>query len=581
MGGEITWTCQGNAYVFHVKFYRDCTGIPGMTSVSLENNAGVAPILCSLVSQTDISPTGSVGSGNLACPICAAANTNAVEEFVYQSTPITIPGTPPVTGWAFWFGSCCRSGLLTNVSGAGNIGFALRTKMYPFNGFIPGQCTDASPYFAEKPSVIICTGYPFTYNHLAVDAEMDSLVYSWDTLITDASYPWQVIPFAPGYSVTSQMPSTLQNPSNIPASLNPQNGQLSFRSFTPGYFATAIRVSSYKCGQLASEITREINIVLINGCVIPVTGNPPNNPPVAPAPFLDSLGVPTYETFVYAGDSLSFSFVATDADPHPLVNNQTVTINASGQQFGAGFTDTTSGCLIPPCATLTPPPPLSSSIGISTQFNWNTTPAHLGLGLGCVYFGNKYFFVLKAKDDYCPANAITNQTITVTVLPTTPVPPVINNGGTLICMLTGNYSYQWFLDRFAIAGATSQSVIPTAVGFYQVLAINNATGDGNYSTGINITTVGVDEMNENVSNFSLTPNPSYNGKFNLSFYFKEKENIKLTVKDILGTQLKEITFDNFSGKYSEELNLSGFTKGIYFIEIKTAWFSTIKKVIIL
>ncbi|MFI5218353.1 MAG: PKD domain-containing protein [Bacteroidia bacterium] len=418
MGGEITWICSGNSYIFKVKFYRDCTGIPGMPSVSLDNNAGVPSIFCSLVSQSDISPIGSAGSGNIPCPTCAAGNTNAVEEFVYQSAPIALPGIPPASGWAFSFGTCCRSGLLTNIPGAGGIGFSLRAKMYPYAGFVAGQCKDVSPFFAEKPSTIICTGYPFTYNHNAIDQELDSLVYTWDSPITDAAYPWAIVPFGPGYSVNSQMPSTIQNLSNVPAAINPITGEITYTSFTPGYFATVTKVSAYKCGILAAEIWREINVVLINGCVIPVAGNPANNPPIPTPPFPDPItGFPnqSYNTIAYAGDTIRFSLPATDPDPHPVLGVQSVTFNASGGEFGAGFINPNAGCFIPPCATLNPAPPVTSIFGNMVQFVWPVKCQHMGVDTNCTRISNVYNFVLRINDNYCPANGIRVATISVTV----------------------------------------------------------------------------------------------------------------------------------------------------------------------
>ena len=47
MGGEITWTCQGNGqFVFHMKLYRDCNGATGPPSAALDvfnNPSNVAP----------------------------------------------------------------------------------------------------------------------------------------------------------------------------------------------------------------------------------------------------------------------------------------------------------------------------------------------------------------------------------------------------------------------------------------------------------------------------------------------------------------------------------------------------------
>ncbi|MEO5572796.1 MAG: T9SS type A sorting domain-containing protein [Bacteroidia bacterium] len=406
-GGEITWTCQGTSYVFHVKYYRDCNGIPGPSLVSLTTTVpGVPAILCNLINQIDISPTGTSGSGNAPCPTCAGAagNPGAVEELNYQSAIITLPGTPPAGGWAFWYGDCCRSSALSNISAGGSWGYALRAKMYPFTGFVAGQCTDASPFLAEKPSVLLCTDYPVNYNNNAVDPELDSLIYSWDSPIEDVPYPWTpAIPFCCGYSVNSQFPGT--------PTLNIHSGEITYTPLMGGYFTTVVKVSAYKCNVLASEIWRDVNITLINGCTIPVAGNPLNNPPLITPPFTGPGGPNTvYERTVCAGDSVEFTLPASDFDIFPPANLQTLTLNASGTQFGTGFTSATGGCPLPPCATLTPAPPVNSPGGLQVNFKWVTSVVHL-------ICDPTYYFYFNTKDNYCSAPAINDRAVAITVLP--------------------------------------------------------------------------------------------------------------------------------------------------------------------
>ena len=85
MGGEITWRCNGNGqFVFQVKLYRDCNGIPGPQAINLVTNAPGGNINCILVSQNDISPQGT------GCPTCPnpMGIYYAVEEFIYESAPL-------------------------------------------------------------------------------------------------------------------------------------------------------------------------------------------------------------------------------------------------------------------------------------------------------------------------------------------------------------------------------------------------------------------------------------------------------------------------------------------------------------
>lgn len=429
MGGEITWKCQGNSYIFELKFYRDCNGINGPSSVTLETNQPTfsgAGIQMNLVLQSDISPTGSATSGNSLCKTCAQATGNtpgAVEEFVYRSAPVVLAGIPPATGWAFWYDDCCRSTLLTNVSnGLGNIGYTTRAKMYPWSASVAGQCKDASPYFAEKPSTITCAGYPFTYNHNAVDPELDSLVYSFDNALDYGGYPQATVPYVGGYSGTNPMPST---GANVPATINAANGEIKYTCSQAGYFVMVVKVAAYKCNTVVAEVWREINIVLVAGCGVNGSPGVVNNPPVITKPFPDPVtGVPnmSFKTSVYANDTVAFVLPAVDLDLDPAIGAQYITFNASGIEFGTAFTNANAGCIIPPCATLAPAPaippaaPIQYIFGTQTAFNWKTTCNHLkGLDTLCTRISNKYTFVIRVNDNFCPANGISVATVEVEI----------------------------------------------------------------------------------------------------------------------------------------------------------------------
>ena len=119
-------------------------------------------------SNTDISPAcDPTNSGNPQMD-CINPQQGSVEEWIYQSQPVNLPGIPPATGWHFWWGSCCRNAAIVNIINPDSYGFTLRAIMYPYT--IPpsatpentSPCFDSSPQFNEQPKTIICTGYPFS-----------------------------------------------------------------------------------------------------------------------------------------------------------------------------------------------------------------------------------------------------------------------------------------------------------------------------------------------------------------------------------------------------------------------------------
>lgn len=420
MGGEITWDCIGGGqYVFTMKLYRDCNGIATSPVVSLSvfNHPTVSSIPLSLISQNDISPTCNGAGPAISCfdaesqpgwPNSGTPVLGAVQESIFQSAPTTLLGVPGSLGWTFAYADCCRNNSISNVSTASAYGFTLRAVMYAYNGQNADPCFDSSPRFLESPSTVICVGYPFTYNHNATDPDLDSLSYSWAQPLTN--YVSGVynpplnptpVPFSAGYSFSSPLPGVLQNASNIPATINAATGEISFTSFTQGNFVTVVKVEAWKCGQLVAEIYREIQIVLLP-CAV-------NSPP--------TVTVTAYQATVLAGTNVNFTISGNDLDLlSDGITPQTVTISATGTQFGAGFTSTTTGCLNPPCATLTPASPVSGSVNAFTVFDWQTSCNHISNNIGCNTASNTYTFVFKTKDDFCPAPAEKITTVSITVL---------------------------------------------------------------------------------------------------------------------------------------------------------------------
>ncbi len=420
MGGEITWDCVGGGqYVFTMKLYRDCNGISTVPGISLTvvNHPTVSSIPLSLISQNDISPSCNAVGPAISCfgaesqpgwPGSASPILGAVQESVFQSAPVSLPGVPPSIGWSFIYADCCRNGSISNISSASAYGFTLRAVMHAYSGQNANPCFDSSPRFLESPSTVICVGYPFTYNHNASDPDLDSLSYSWAQPLTNytsgtynpPSNPF-AIPFSTGYTYNSPLPGTVQHPSNVPATINAATGEISFTSFTQGNFVTVVKVESWKCGQLVAEIYREIQIVLLP-CA---TNNPPT---VVTSAFQDTVLAGTAVNFTLSGND--FDLLADGITP------QTVTILATGTQFGAGYTSTTTGCLNPPCATLTPAVPVTGSPNAVTTFNWQTGCSHISNNSACNTKSNTYTFVFKTKDDFCPAPAEKITTISITVL---------------------------------------------------------------------------------------------------------------------------------------------------------------------
>ncbi len=483
-GGEISWECQGNGqYIFRLNFYRDCAGIAAPNSVSLTTTVpGVTFISLQKIAQFSITNNGYLSDGVQTCAQCASAVPGSLglhEKVIYESLPVTLPGLPAdVVGWQFYWGECCRSNFTNNISNPGSVGFRYRAVMYRTAGHQPGQCFDSSPVFAEIPQYNFCTGYAQSFSCMAIDPEGDSLTYAWAQPYDDngANAQW-----SPGYSLNSQLPSATQNPLNEPAVLNSFSGQVDLKSFTGGLFAVCTKATSYRDGYKSAEIFRELSIVLNNSCA-PILGGAQNLPPVINAPFIDPVtGLNTsWNTTVFAGDTVSFDINYSDIQFFNNGLSQNISITAHSDQFGSGFTNPSSGCLDPPCATVFPALPSNVPVSGQFSFNWVTDPVHSSYNsLNCIHY-----FSFTICDNYCPANACVTKTAAIRVLSRMPLnPPVlrcasVNQNGDV----TLNWSPTTSVDSFGYFQSYRIYASTGINGPYQV--VDSVVGNINASSFI-------------------------------------------------------------------------------------------------
>lgn len=448
MGGEIVWECISDPtdpnygqYIFTMKVYRDCSGITVSNvaqNLTVWGHPTITGITVDFVSQTDVSPACDDQASQNPLISCLNGDPYAVEEYIFSSQPVDLPGTPPAAGWHFSWSSCCRNMAIVNLQNSSE-GFTLRASMYPYTDPSTGlvlpasPCFDSSPIFKERPKTILCIGFPFSYSPNATDAELDSLVYAWGEPLDDDVFSgpvWNpgvtpsILQFStgpPAYSVTSPLPG---NPT-----LDPATGEISYNSPISGYFVTCVTVQAWKCGQLVAEIFREVQVVLIDcasipGIVQPVGGV--NSPPSITAPFTDVFGNPSYDTIVNAGDFVEFDITGTDNDEYttnglPNGTFQELVMDATGGQFSDNYL-ASGTCLNPPCATFDnglgiTPPNISSDSIVSGFFKWQTSCSHIAAVAGCGATSNVFTFLVKVHDDFCPAYGISIATIKITVVP--------------------------------------------------------------------------------------------------------------------------------------------------------------------
>lgn len=441
LGGEITWECSTNGnYIFTLTLYQDCNGNQILGPPETITNPAGANIVCTLFSETDISPScWNPSDPNYPVQItCNAAINNtgpndipgAVKKFVFKSQPVALNGTPPATGWEFSWRDCCRP---TGNQNTNSAFYYLRAKMYPYTNpqgvtLNTNNCYDSSPFFAEDGSPVICTGNKFVYNHLASDVDLDSLSFKYADPLTDANVP---VAWNAGFSSAIPFPDGTEHSSNGPVTLDPVTGEVTMdvqsfgTSAGAGSYASCVKVEAWRCNQLIAEVYRDVSISMQDNC--PANTAPDSEIDTSIFKYVNKLTDNSYHIQIYPGDTIDINISAQDFDFLPNGTPQTICFEAGGLEVSNVLTSST-GCLgATPCAKFNPVAPQTGfcqGLQNTINFFWAPTCAHLGFaGNGCGSLTSTYYFTLKMTDNGCPAPAVSITTLIIDVLAGDPTPP--------------------------------------------------------------------------------------------------------------------------------------------------------------
>lgn len=411
-GGEITWECSGGDQVFHLTLYRDCDGSAAPSSAQLEvyRHPSVNSISLTLDSVHDISPSCEEVPGSPSEIQCGSGGGGAVEAAVFSSSPINLTGTPPPDGWVFAWSGQTRSSGPSNLLNPASQGITVRSKMYgPPSGVSP--CSDASPSFPEPPVTILCRDNQLHWSSGAIDADTDSLSYSWAEPLDEVSgvnydppNDPVSLPFTGGYAHDKPFPGIQAGTGTAADRLDPGTGQLTLMNPSQGEFNYVVKVTSWRDGQKIAEVYREVGLFIMD-----CAGN--NTAPEILPPFAGSFS----DTF-QIGQTVSVPIRAVDEDDLQDGTEQTISLDLSSPAFGQNFNDPSVGCPYPPCATLSSAPTVQGTDTVSTQFTWDIECAHLSApgndGAGAY---KTYVIPVTAKDDHCSVPGWSRRSIRITI----------------------------------------------------------------------------------------------------------------------------------------------------------------------
>ena len=438
-GGEINWECiykgpDKGKYIFTLRLFRYCVGIPLPSSVSINSNGPVSTIALNRISVRNIAPVCYLGN-QISCSTLPLSN-YAIEENVYKSVPVALTATPPTTGWTFYYNTCCRpdpllyswGNILDNLSPQ-NQSYKVAATLYPSTDAKPGECYDSSPIFAESPVNVFCTGHGYEISQMALDPDYDSLVYSLTAPLISSGTPVtyathlntnQVTPRlhggnfivpAPGFNQFLPLPWSHPNMNvlNQPLVVDPQTGTSSFRSYTRGGYAVGMKVDAYRKGNKIASVLRDIPFMFMNCAPDSVNRNPEITFNVPGK----GTGLSTYKDTVYIGETIEFDIIARDSQLVDSTRLQLISLEALQSAFQynvAGYPEIDTNQIT------WNDPVWIDSIEVGTHFSWNTSCVHLGNKNEDFASSRTFTFRFRATDDFCLVPGIGYGTVSITVL---------------------------------------------------------------------------------------------------------------------------------------------------------------------
>ncbi len=265
VGGVVYYKkLTGNTYEIKLIVYRDCFyGVPPFdapASIGFFDGA-----TNNLFTEVLLSTSDSVNVPNFVNNDCFTAPVNICYREARYTFNVTLPPNP--NGYIIAYQRCCRNNSISNIVNPQSVG-ATYLATIPSSAF---TTNNSNPVYTNFPPTFICLGFPLVFDHSAIDADGDSLVYELCTPLDGASFsdPIPQPPYNPPYSpVTFISPYSTSNMLNAigggaPLSINPQTGLLTAIPTTIGQFVVGVCVREYRGNIFLGSTRRDFQFNVI------------------------------------------------------------------------------------------------------------------------------------------------------------------------------------------------------------------------------------------------------------------------------------------------------------------------------
>jgi len=157
----------------------------------------------------------------------------------------------------------------------------------------------------------------------------------------------------------------------------------------------------------------------------------------------------------------------------------------------------------------------------------------------------------------------TSDTLDVVVLPRPDKPIVTRQGDVLTA--SSAHAYQWYRDGIALAGETRQTHIARINGDYHVVVFNEA-GCWRASDPMEVIVVSVRSLAREFS-IEAWPDPNH-GRVTVSTELPEVASLRITVLNILGQPVADISEPHAHGTVTRSIDLSQVPRGVYLLRVQ-------------